>query len=58
MRDEIIKTVGNNLKLNQVKMKSMDLSPFKTNYSPKVINVHRNNNLVNKNNKEIKNKYK
>ena len=58
VRDEIIKTVGNNLKLNQVKMKSMDFSPFKTNYSPKVINVHRNNNLINKNNKEIKNKYK
>ena len=29
----------------------MDYSNMKMNYSPKVINVHRNFNLINKNNK-------
>ena len=54
VREEIIKTVGNNLQMNQEKMKSMDYSSFKVNYSPKVINVHRNYNLIHKNNKENK----
>ena len=54
VRDEIIKNVGNTLQINKEKIKSMDFSSFKVNYSPKVINVHRNYNLINKNNKEIK----
>ena len=53
--NEIIKTLGNEIKID--KDKYIDYSPFKINYSPKVINVHRNCNLINKNNKEIKNKY-
>ena len=48
--DEIIRTVGNDIKLNKERMKSMDYSPFKINYSPKIINVHRNFNLITKNN--------
>ena len=57
VRDEIMKTVGNNFQINQEKINSMKYSPLKINFSPKVINVHRNYNLINKNNKEI-NKYK
>ena len=56
--NEIIKTYGNEIKIDKEKNKYMEYSPFKINYSPKVINVHRNFNLINKNNKEIKNKYK
>ena len=54
VRDEIIKTDGNSLQIDQEKMKSMDYTSINLNYSPKIINVHRNNNLINKNNKELK----
>ncbi len=51
--NNIIKTDVNETKLNKDKIKSMDYSPFKKENSPtKVINVHRNNNLITKNNKK------
>lgn len=39
-------------------MKFMDYSPAKINYSPKMINVHRNFNLLTRTNKELNNNYK
>ena len=56
VRDKIIKTDGNSLQIDQEKMQSMDYTSVELNYSPKIINVHRNYNLINKNNKELKNK--
>ena len=57
VRDELMKTIGNNIKISKGKMNSVHYSPLKINFSQKVINVHRNYNLINKNNKKI-NKYK
>ena len=55
-----MKTVGNDIKVKNEKISSTEYSPFKMNmnYSVKAINVHRNINLITKNNKEIKKKKK
>ena len=53
-----IKSGIDDVKKNKEKMKFMDYSPTKINYSPKMINVHRNFNLLTKTNKEINNNYK
>ncbi len=52
--EQIIKTDGNDIRINNEKIKSLNYSPLEMNYSPKAINVHRNYNLHSKNNKEIK----
>ena len=50
-----LKTGSNNFKKNKVKMKSINFPKTRYNYSPKIINVHRNRNLViKKNNEKIK----
>ena len=60
IEDEIMKTVGNDIKVKNEKISSTEYRPFKMNmnYSVKAINVHRNINLITKNNKEIKKKKK
>ena len=54
--EDIINTVGNDIKLKSENISSTESSPFKMNNSVKAINVHRNFNLITKNNKEIKKK--
>ena len=49
VKDEVIKTFENDKNINNEKKKSIDYSTFKMNHSPKVINVHRNFNLLTKN---------
>lgn len=53
-----IKSGIDDIKKNKEKMKFMDYSPAKINYSPKMINVHRNFNLLTRTNKELNNNYK
>ena len=48
---------GRDIKENNEKINTIDYSPLQLEYSPKIINVHRNFNLIIKN-KDIKNKYK
>jgi hypothetical protein len=48
---------GRDIKENNDKINTIDYSPLQLEYSPKIINVHRNFNLIIKN-KDIKNKYK
>ena len=53
-----IRSGNDDIKKNKEKMKFMDYSPAKINYSPKMINVHRNFNLLTRTNKELNNNYK
>ena len=53
-----IKSGNDDIKKNKEKTKFMDYSPAKINYSPKMINVHRNFNLLTRTNKELNNNYK
>lgn len=48
---------GKDIKANNEKINTIDYSPLQFEYSPKIINVHRNFNLIIKN-KDSKNKYK
>ena len=48
---------GRDKRENNEKLNTIDYSPLQLEYSPKIINVHRNFNLIIKN-KDIKNKYK